>query len=92
MHHNMVFNSLLDNWKQVMDKDDIVKEPFIDLKKALDYVNPDLLLLKLFHYGFDNKALVLLRDYFTGRTQQTRIGKFFSEFILYYYVCHKVLS
>ena len=38
------------------------------------------MLLKLFHYGFDNKALALLRDYFTGRTQQTRIGTIFSEF------------
>jgi hypothetical protein len=24
---------------------------FIDFKKAFDFVNPDLLLLKLFHYG-----------------------------------------
>ena len=73
-------HSLLDNWKQVMDKGDIVMAAFIDFKKAFDYVNPDLLLLKLFHYGFDNKALALLRDYFTGRTQQTRIGTIFSEF------------
>ena len=53
---------------------------FLDFRKAFDYVDPDLLLRKLFHYGFDNNALSLLRNYFTGRSQQTRLGTCFSDF------------
>ena len=63
-----------------MDRGDIVVAAFLDFRKAFDYVDPDLLLRKLFHYGFDNAALSLLRNYFTSRSQQTRLGKFFSEF------------
>ncbi len=40
----------------------------------------DLLPRKLFHYGFDNNALSLLRNYFTGRSQQTRLWTCFSDF------------
>ena len=36
---------------------------FIDFKKAFDLINPRLLFLKLFHYGFDNNSLALLTDY-----------------------------
>jgi hypothetical protein len=71
---------LLENWKDVLDRGDIVVAAFLDFRKAFDYVDPDLLLRKLFHYGFDNNALSLLRNYFTGRSQQTKLGKCFSEF------------
>jgi hypothetical protein len=53
---------------------------FLDFKKAFDYVNPELLLLKLFHYGFDNMSIHLLKDYFQNRTQKIRLGSCFSEF------------
>jgi hypothetical protein len=74
-------HALLDNWKNVLDRGDIVVAAFLDFRKAFDYVDPDLLLRKLFHYGFDNAALSLLRNYFTSRSQQTRLGKCFSEFV-----------
>ena len=47
---------------------------FIDFKKAFDLINPRLLFLKLFHYGFDNSSLALLMDYFKDRKQVTKIG------------------
>jgi hypothetical protein len=47
---------------------------FIDFKKAFDTVDTDLLHLKLFHYGFDNPALSLIRSYFNQREQKTKIG------------------
>lgn len=47
---------------------------FIDFKKAFDTVDSDLLLDKLFHYGFDNTSLKLLRSYFTCRTQRVRLN------------------
>lgn len=48
---------------------------FVDFKKAFDLVEPKLLWRKLFHYGFDNKALGLIENYFNNRTMSVCIGK-----------------
>jgi hypothetical protein len=74
-------HALLDNLKNVLDRGDIVVAAFLDFRKAFDYVDPDLLLRKLFHYGFDNAALSLLRNYFTSRSQQTRLGSSLPVFL-----------
>ena len=47
---------------------------FIDFRKAFDTVDSNLLLTKLFHYGFDTGALFLIADYFKNRSQITKIG------------------
>ncbi|CAF0812788.1 unnamed protein product [Brachionus calyciflorus] len=52
---------------------------FIDFKKAFDTV--ELLMRKLFHCGFDNKALSFIRNYFTNRKQFVKLGKHFSKFM-----------
>ena len=52
---------------------------FIDFRKAFDLVDQDLLWRKLFHYGFDNNALNLISNYFSNRSQITRVGKVFSD-------------
>ena len=53
---------------------------FIDFKKAFDLVDVNLLLQKLFHYGFDNAALNIIRDYFTFRQQLVKIKRTKSDF------------
>lgn len=65
--------SILDNWKCGIENKEIVISFFIDFKKAFDLINPKLLFLKLFHYGFDNNSLELVKHYFKERSQKTRV-------------------
>ena len=47
----------------------------IDFRKAFDLVDSNLLILKLFHYGFGNSALNLVKNYFENREQIVKIGR-----------------
>ena len=53
----------------------------MDLSKAFDSINHELLLAKLYAYGFDKKALRLIMNYLTERWQRTKINKSFSSWI-----------
>ena len=48
---------------------------FIDFRKAFDSVDSNLLILKLFHYGFGNSALNLVKNYLENREQIVKIGR-----------------
>ena len=51
---------------------------FIDFKKAFDLVDPDLLLIKLKQYGFSEKAIQLIADYFKNRNQKVKFDNVYS--------------
>jgi len=71
--------SLLDQWKKLIDEKNIIIVLFIDFSKAFDLVNSELLLRRLFHYGFSTNALNLMRNYFSMRTQSTKIVNSLSD-------------
>ena len=52
---------------------------FLDIKKAFDTVNHDILLKKLEMYGLGDSALALLRNYLTDRTQKCKLQGMLSE-------------
>lgn len=54
---------------------------FIDFRKAFDLVDPNLLILKLFHYGLENSALNLIKSYFTNRSQRVKVSNCFSDLL-----------
>ena len=67
-------HELLSDLNESRDKKLISLLLFIDFRKAFDTVDSELLLKKLFHYGFDNGALSLITNYFKNRNQVTKIG------------------
>ena len=54
-------------------------EVFIDLKKAFDTVDHEILLRKVDHYGFRGIINIWFSSYLQGRTQTTQICPHFSE-------------
>ena len=69
----------IEKWKQMLDNQGYAGAILMDLSKAFDTINHELLLAKLYAYGFDKKALRLIRSYLTERWQRTKINKSFSS-------------
>ena len=67
--------SILEKWKKSIEHCEFIISLFIDFKKAFDLVDPEILFLKLFHYGFDNISLKLIMNYFDNRSQITKVNK-----------------
>ena len=65
---------MLENWKSVLDKSESVCALFVDLSKAFDTINHDLLLAKLKGYGFSIDALTLMCSYLNNRKQKVVIN------------------
>lgn len=51
----------------------------MDLFKAFDTINHELLLVKLHAYGFNKGALKIIHNYLDNRYQRTKINKVFSS-------------
>ena len=52
---------------------------YLDLTRAFETINHKILLAKLENYGFHNKSLKLLEDYFCDRKQITIVNKHYSD-------------
>ena len=66
--------------KKAVDLGDCISTLFLNLSKAFDRINRDLLLAKLRAYGFSLYALKLTHSYLINRKQQVQINnRFISE-------------
>ena len=75
--HAMV--SLIEKWKNILDKNGYGGGVLMDLSKAFDTLNHDLLIAKLHAYGLSRTSLKLLKSYLSNRFQRTKINSSFSS-------------
>ena len=70
--------NMIEKWKNTLDTGGFVCVIFMDLSKAFDTMNHDLLIAKLGAYGVQEDALVFMKSYFTNRQQRVRVNNNFS--------------
>ena len=51
----------------------------MDLSKAFDTLNHDLLIAKLYAYGYGKDALKLIKSYLSNRWQRVKINESYSS-------------
>ena len=59
--------ALIESWKKSLDMKGFGEAILMDLSKAFDTLNHELLISKLHAYGFDESSLKLLHSYLSNR-------------------------
>ena len=72
---------MLELWKKALDNKETAGAILTDLSKAFDCLNHNLLLAKMAAYGFDENALLFIKDYLTNREQRTKVNGSFSSWL-----------
>ena len=67
--------SLIEKWKKILDDKDFRGAVLMDLSKAFDTLNNELLIAELLANGFDRVLFKLINDYLSNRWQRTKINK-----------------
>ena len=71
--------ALTEKWKKILDKGGFAGAMFMDLSKAFDTINHDLLIVKLHANGVGKDALILIKDYLSNRNQRVKINSTLSS-------------
>ena len=70
---------MTEKWRQALDKAKTVGTVFMDLSKAFDTLNHNLLLAKLNAYGFYFNEIKFIQSYLLERFHRVNINSDFSE-------------
>ena len=70
--------ALLEKWKSSLEKNGFAGAVLMELSKAFDCLNHDLLLAKLYAYGCSKDSLTVIRSYLKNRWQRTKVNISFS--------------
>ena len=72
---------LIEDWKALLDKQQIVGAMLLDLSKAFDCLPHRLLIANLKAYGFNENACKLVHSYLIDRKQRVKIGNSRSDWL-----------
>ena len=67
-------NTMISDWKDWLENKNDVISVFLDLSKAFDTVDHELLIAKLHYYNFDLKTINLLKNYLNNRSIKVNIN------------------
>ena len=70
--------NLIESWKKFRDKKGYAAAVLMDLSKAFDTINHELLVAKLHAYGVTGPSLRLLMSYLSNRHQRTKVSDMYS--------------
>ncbi len=73
--------SIIDKITEKLDSHHFITGIFLDLSKAFDTINHDILIDKLKYYGIRNKELELIRNYLHNRKQCTQYNDTISDLL-----------
>ena len=73
--------TLLEKWRVCLDRRGYGGAILMDLSKAFDSLNHELLVAKLHAYGFSNSSLKLILSYLSNRWQRTKVDDTFSSWV-----------
>ena len=72
---------MIELWKKALDEGKNIGAIFMDLSKAFDSLNHNLLLSNLNAYGFSNTSLIFIQSYLKDRHQRTNVNNVFSTWL-----------
>ena len=70
--------AMIERWKMARDKKEYAAGVLLDLSKAFDTINHELLIAKMYAYGFSIDALKIVHSYLSDRWHRTKIDGSFS--------------
>jgi hypothetical protein len=70
---------IFNDWLDAIDKGNYVGALFLDLRKAFDLVDHEILLYKMKLYNFSTNATMLIESYLTNRYQTVKAGNVLSS-------------
>ena len=66
--------AMIEKWKKAVDNGNVFGALLTDLSKAFNCLPHDLIIAKLYLYGFNSTARNLIHNYLTKRKQRTKIN------------------
>ena len=70
---------LIEKWRKTLDSKGYAVAVLMDLSKAFDTINHELMIAKLSAYGLDKTPLKIILSYLSNRWQRTKISTTFSS-------------
>ena len=72
----------MSKWKQLLDEGKYIVAIFLDLKRAFETIDRQILLKKLQYYGIGGNVLKWFQQYLSNRSQVTKVGDKISDEVI----------